>query len=88
MTRQFQTELEQAKEMAKYELEQEHLENLKQLETSLQQQHAEQLSGLMRLQGQHEEEKKLLKVCVYFRKTAVFKSQVGPSVIVCYKLFY
>ena len=34
MTQKFQTELEEAKEVARYELEQEHLENLRQLETS------------------------------------------------------
>ena len=62
MTLQFQRELEQAKEIAKYELEQEHLENLKQLEVRLVQKHEEQLNGLLELQGKHEQEVIQLKV--------------------------
>lgn len=53
MTQKFQTELEEAKEVARYELEQEHLENLRQLETSLGQKHEEQLRGLSELQQKH-----------------------------------
>lgn len=99
MIQQFQTELEQAKEMAKYELEQEHLENLKQLETNLEQKHAEQLSGLMKLQGKHEEDMKQLKVCTKplfheatFKRVArvvVYLSSLGPppfSAVVLFRI--
>ena len=56
MSQKFQTELEEAKEVARYELEQEHLENLRQLEGSLGQKHAEQLRGLAELQQKHVDE--------------------------------
>lgn len=56
MSEKFQTELEEAKEVARYELEQEHLENLRQLEASLGQNHAEQLRGLAELQQKHVDE--------------------------------
>lgn len=61
MSQKFQTELEEAKEVARYELEQEHLENLRQLEASLGQKHAEQLHGLAELQQKHVEEIHILK---------------------------
>ena len=61
MTQRFQTELEQAKEMARMELEQEHLENLKLLELSLEQKHEEQLQGLAELQDRHVKEMEALK---------------------------
>lgn len=57
----FQTELEEAKEVARYELEQEHLENLRQLETNLGQKHEEQLRGLAELQQKHVQEINILK---------------------------
>ena len=61
MSEKFQTELEEAKEVARYELEQEHLENLRQLEQSLGQKHEEQLRGLAELQGKHVQEINILK---------------------------
>ena len=61
MSEKFQTELEEAKEVARYELEQEHLENLRQLEQSLSQKHEEQLRGLAELQGKHVQEINILK---------------------------
>ena len=61
MSEKFQTELEEAKEVARFELEQEHLENLRQLEQSLGQKHEEQLSGLAELQGKHVQEINILK---------------------------
>lgn len=57
----FQTELEEAKEVARYELEQEHLENLRQLETNLGQKHEEQLRGLAELQQKHVQEINIVK---------------------------
>ena len=61
MSEKFQTELEEAKEVARYELEQEHLENLRQLEQSLGQKHEQQLRGLAELQGKHVQEINILK---------------------------
>ena len=61
MSQKFETELEEAKEVARYELEQEHLENLRQLEQSLGQKHAEQLRGLAELQQKHVQEINILK---------------------------
>ena len=61
MSQKFQTELEEAKEVARYELEQEHLENLRQLETSLGQKHEEQLRGLAELQEKHAHEISVVK---------------------------
>ena len=61
MSQKFQTELEEAKEVARYELEQEHLENLRQLETSLGQKHSEQLRGLAELQNKHVQDINILK---------------------------
>lgn len=61
MSEKFQTELEEAKEVARYELEQEHLENLRQLEQSLGEKHEEQLRGLAELQGKHVQEINILK---------------------------
>ena len=61
MSEKFQTELEEAKEVARYELEQEHLENLRQLEQNLGQKHEEQLRGLAELQGKHVQEINILK---------------------------
>lgn len=61
MSQKFQTELEEAKEVARYELEQEHLENLRQLETNLGQKHEEQLRGLAELQQKHVQEINILK---------------------------
>lgn len=61
MTQRLQAELEQAKEVARLEVEQEHLQNLQQLEENLGENHAEQLKGLADLQKNHMEEVEKLK---------------------------
>jgi hypothetical protein len=61
MTQRFQAELEQAKELARLQLEHEHLENLRQLGEGLEQKQAQQLKGLTALQDEHVAEKQLMK---------------------------
>lgn len=56
MKERYKAEIEQAKEKARLELEQEHLESLQMLEVELEQKHAKQIKGLASLQDVHEED--------------------------------
>lgn len=61
MAQRLQAELEQAREVARLEVEQDHLQNLQQLEEGLGEKHAEQLRGLADLQEKHMEEIEIIK---------------------------
>lgn len=56
MKERYKAEIEQAKERARLELEQEHLQNLQLLEEELEKKHAKQMEGLATLQDIHEED--------------------------------
>lgn len=56
MKERYKAEIEQAKERARLELEQEHLQNLQLLEEELEKKHGKQMEGLATLQDIHEED--------------------------------